>query len=83
MTKQRIVKVFNNQRVHAIVDGKDCHFRSKFEYNWAMYLQFLKEQGQIDNWEYEPDRFLFPAEVRGAKEYTPEAFEVIKENKNV
>ena len=41
------------------VGGKECNFRSKLEYRWAVWCQFRKEQGIIDEWWYEdPDSLL-------------------------
>lgn len=45
---------YGAQRVTREVGGKVCHFRSKLEYRYAVYLQLQKEQGYIKDWEYEP-----------------------------
>ncbi len=45
---------YGAQRVSREVGGKLCHFRSKLEYRYCVYLQLLKEQGEIKDWEYEP-----------------------------
>ena len=45
---------YGAQRVSREVGGKVCHFRSKLEYRYAVYLQLQKEQGYIKDWEYEP-----------------------------
>ncbi len=42
------------QPVDTVIGGKACYFRSKLEYRYAVYLQLLKEQGHIEEWEYEP-----------------------------
>jgi len=34
-------------------------FRSGWEQNYAYYLEWLKKQGQIKDWEYEPERYYF------------------------
>ncbi len=34
-------------------------FRSGWEINYAFYLQWLKDNGQIKDWEYEPERYQF------------------------
>ncbi len=44
---------WNNQRVTAVVGGKVCKCRSKGEYNTAVYLEFLKEQGEVVEWVHE------------------------------
>lgn len=34
-------------------------FRSNWELNYAFYLEWLKKQGEIKKWEYEPERYDF------------------------
>lgn len=34
-------------------------FRSGWEENWAYYLEWLKENKQIHDWEYESERYFF------------------------
>lgn len=76
---KRIVKVMGNQRVTAIVGGKKCYFRSKFEYAWAKYLQWLKEQKQIRDWSYEPQLFTFAGEITAPVQYRPD-FKIVELN---
>lgn len=40
-------------------DGKSYTFRSGWESNYAYYLDWLKEKGEIKDWEYEPERYYF------------------------
>lgn len=47
------------------------YVRSKWEANFALYLNFLQQQGKIEKWEYEPDTFGFPIK-RGSRFYTPD-----------
>lgn len=47
------------------VGGKRCYFRSKWEANYARYLQWMKDQGKIAEWEHEPETFWFEAIKRG------------------
>jgi len=47
------------------------YVRSKWEANYARYLNWLQAQGEIDHWEYEPDTFEFPVK-RGSRFYTPD-----------
>ena len=63
-TNKRIHSEWNNQRKSAEIDGKVCHFRSKLEYNWALYCQFRKEQGLIKDWWYEQTTFRFEEEAK-------------------
>lgn len=53
------------------VGGKTHKFRSKWEYDYARYLEFLKKTKQIKDWEYEPKRFDFPIK-RGSNSYLPD-----------
>jgi len=69
---KRIVKVMKNQRVTEFLNDQLCHFRSKFEYNWALYLDLLKQQREILNWQYEPDTFYFREETQGPYQYIPD-----------
>lgn len=47
------------------------YVRSRWEANWARYLNLLKAQGQIADWAYEPETFEFPVK-RGNRFYTPD-----------
>lgn len=68
----RLVRDYNNQRITATVGGKDCHFRSKLEYKWALYLQFLKQGKEIIDWTFEEDLFVFHGEVTAPIQYRPD-----------
>ncbi len=48
------------------------HFRSKWEANYARYLNWLVSQGEIDRWEYEVETFWFEKIKRGVRSYTPD-----------
>lgn len=52
-------------------------FRSAWEANYARYLNFLVQNGEIATWEYEPQTFVFHGVERGALTYTPD-FKVIE-----
>ena len=47
------------------------YFRSKWERNYARFLNYLVSVGRIARWEYEPDTFDFPVR-RGVTSYTPD-----------
>lgn len=51
------------------------HFRSRWEANYARYLELLKGQGQIRLWRYEAHRFVFDGVQDRPFGYTPD-FEV-------
>jgi len=69
---KRIRREFCNEPTSATIGGKVYHFRSKFECQWAKYLQFLKDKKQIHDWQYEPHRFLFTGATRGPYSYLPD-----------
>lgn len=54
------------------VGEKRCYFRSRWEANYGRYLQWLKEQGQIAEWQHEPETFWFEAIKRGVRSYLPD-----------
>ncbi len=41
------------------IGGKIVNYRSAWERNYAVYLEWLKEQKQILDWQYEPQRYYF------------------------
>jgi hypothetical protein len=47
------------------------YFRSAWEANWARYLNWLIDRGELLDWKFEPDTFEFPVK-RGARFYTPD-----------
>lgn len=53
-------------------DLGNIYFRSRWEANWARYLNWLKQQGKIASWEYEADTFEFVGIKRGCRFYTPD-----------
>jgi hypothetical protein len=55
-----------------IDDIPGIHFRSLWEANYARYLDWLREQGQIESWAYEPDTFVFHGVTRAPVTYTPD-----------
>lgn len=54
------------------IGGKRHYFRSKWEANFARYLQFCKENDHIFDWEYEPETFWFTEIKRGVRSYKPD-----------
>lgn len=47
-------------------------FRSRWEANFARYLEFLRLRGEIETWEHEPETFWFEKIRRGVRSYTPD-----------
>lgn len=71
--------VFVNARPHTTwksgwreIGGKRKYFRSMWEANYARYLDFLKTNKQIIEWEHEPDVFWFDGIKRGCVSYLPD-----------
>lgn len=54
------------------IGGKRNFYRSRWEANYARYLQWLKENGQIVDWQHEPETFWFEAIRRGVRSYKPD-----------
>lgn len=61
------------------INGKNIFFRSKWEANYALYLDFLVKQRQIKSWEFEPDVFVFEKIKFGTRSYRPD-FKVFNNN---
>ena len=54
------------------IGGKRIFARSAWEANYARYLEFLKQNGNIQDWEHEPDTFWFEKIKRGVRSYLPD-----------
>lgn len=59
------------QSWHVIADRR-IFFRSEWEAKFAKFLQFLKEQNVIKEWEHEPETFWFEEIKRGTRSYLPD-----------
>ena len=70
-------RIFQSKSGWREVGGKKIYFRSTWEVKYAKYLQFLKETGVINSWEYEPQTFWFEEIRRGTRSYLPD-FKVTK-----
>lgn len=55
-----------------IIGGKKKFYRSRWEANYARYLEFIREQGLIAKWEHEPETFWFEKIKRGTRSYLPD-----------
>lgn len=55
-----------------VVGGKRIFLRSKYEYTYVLYLQFLKDKKKIKDWEYEPKLFIFEKIKHGTNCYKPD-----------
>jgi hypothetical protein len=58
------------------IGGKRNYYRSRWEANYARWLELLKERGEIVDWEFEPHVFWFDKIKRGVRSYKPD-FRVI------
>ena len=67
-------KKMGNRVLTRTIAGRDIRFRSKAEYNWALYCQWRKEQNMIIQWEYEPFRIQFKDAERNPRSYLPDFF---------
>lgn len=54
------------------IGGKRIFCQSRWESNYACYLQWMKERGLIVEWEYEPQTFWFEKIRRGVRSYLPD-----------
>jgi len=54
------------------IGGRRIYFRSRWEYNYAVFLQLLVEQKRIKCWEHEPKTFWFDKIKRGCRSYLPD-----------
>ncbi len=61
------------------IGGVRIYARSRWEANYARYLQWLQERHQIAKWEHEPHTFWFEGIKRGALSYLPD-FRVTESN---
>lgn len=54
------------------IGGTRSFYRSRWESNYAYYLEWLKSQGLIAKWEHEPHTFWFEGIKRGCVSYLPD-----------
>lgn len=54
------------------IGGRRIYARSRWEANYARYLQWLKDRGEIKEWEHEPETFWFEKIRRGCRSYLPD-----------
>lgn len=59
------------QRGEYLIGDREMYFRSKWEANYALYLNFLVKQKAIKGWMYEPQMFEFPVK-HGTTRYMPD-----------
>lgn len=59
------------------IGGRRKYYRSRWEANYARYLQWLVDRGQLSSWAHEPKTFWFEGVKRGAVSYLPD-FHVVE-----
>ena len=64
------------------IEDKEMFFRSKWEANYVLYLNFLIKQLQIKKWEYEKDVFIFDKIKFGTRSYRPD-FKIFNNDGNI
>jgi len=64
------------------IGGKSKYYRSRWEANYARYLEWLKALGEIKGWEHEPETFWFEGVKRGTVSYLPD-FRVTEKNGDI
>ena len=79
---QRPGKFGNIKKAYYQINGKNIFFRSKWEANYALYLDFLVSQSKIIKWEYEVDVFIFEKIKFGTRSYRPD-FKIFNNDKTV
>ena len=61
------------QQFWAIVGNKEpSYFRSTWEFYYALFLEKLKQEGKILDWEHEPQIFRFVGIKSGTMSYLPD-----------
>lgn len=54
------------------IGGHRKYYRSRWEANYARYLQWLVNRGDILDWKHEPETFWFESIKRGVRSYLPD-----------
>jgi len=64
-------------------DLGNVYFRSRWEANWARYLNFLLQNRIIKKWDFEPETFEFHDIKKGNRFYTPDFRVVLSDDRVV
>jgi hypothetical protein len=75
-------KYGNIKKGYYLINGKNMFFRSGWEANYALYLDWLIKLNQIKNWEYEKDVFVFEKIQFGNRSYRPD-FKIFKNDDTI
>jgi len=77
ISKVNVSRVFQAQFGWRTIGERRIYFRSKWEWQYAVYLEFTKDREIIKEWEYESQTFWFEKIKRGVRSYKPD-FKVIE-----
>ena len=83
MSSEEVQKLFKPKALTNTMAGRfhqgqyECskgsvYFRSKWEANYALYLDWLIAQKKIKDWEYESETFFFDKIKLGTRSYRPD-----------
>jgi glucan-binding YG repeat protein len=75
--KHAVPNQHKSQKGWRTISGKKYYFKSSWEAIFGWYLEGLKRNAVIKEWEYEPKIFWFEQIKRGCRSYTPD-FRVIR-----
>jgi hypothetical protein len=64
------------------IGGIKKYYRSRWEANYARYLEWMRSRGEIAKWEHEPETFWFSGVKRGTVSYLPD-FRVTKNDGSI
>lgn len=67
-----VTKVIKSSGRWLNLGGRRFYARSKWEANYARYLEFQKQNEIIKEWYYEPETFWFGDIKRGVRSYLPD-----------
>lgn len=65
------------------IGGINKYYRSRWEANYARYLEMLKVSEKIKSWAHEPVTFWFEAIKRGTRSYLPDFFVIGNDDSEV
>ncbi len=63
---------YNSSAAWLEIGGKKKYFRSKMESNFAYYLEWLKNNGNIIEWQHEPCLFKLEGRMGTISHYKPD-----------
>lgn len=71
----------NAKRVRAFVGGNENYFRAIWEFYVALYLEYLKQSGEIQYWGYETKSYTFDVPTSNkSKMYMPDFLVKLNDN---